>query len=86
VARHRRPVRAATPLELLMFDPAEWADPADGLEDWRAVERWKDARRAYSKTHPDSELGSVLDQMRYERWVRGRRAGWKMPDLYPWGA
>jgi hypothetical protein len=82
MARHRRPVRVATPVELLMFDPADWPGPegfVPGSNDlvWDSpVERWREARRAYSRAHPDSELGSVLDQLRYERWVRGLRAGW----------
>ena len=46
---HRRPVRVATPADLLMFDPAEWADSDDGSETWRAFERWKEARRVYGK-------------------------------------
>jgi hypothetical protein len=76
VARHRRPVRAATPAELLVFSDEDWADPDDGLESWRAFGRWQDARRAYGKAHPDSELGTVLDQLRYERRVQGLRLGW----------
>jgi hypothetical protein len=76
MARHRRPVSAPTPAELLVFDPAEWVDPDDGSESWRAFERWKDARRAYTKRHPDSELGSVLAQMRFERRVQGLLLGW----------
>jgi hypothetical protein len=75
VARHRRPVRVATPPDLLMFSDEDWADPDDEAS-WQAFDRWQDARRSYSKQHPDSELGTVLDQMRYERWVRGLRAGW----------
>jgi hypothetical protein len=59
VARHRRPVRAATPADLLMFDPAEWVAPDDEAS-WQAFERWQDARRAYGKANPDSELGTVL--------------------------
>jgi hypothetical protein len=70
MARHRRPVSAPTPAELLTFSAAEWAAPDDGAEGWRAVERWKDARRAYSRAHPDLELGSVLDQMRFEHQMR----------------
>lgn len=59
MAMHRRPVRLATPAELLLFDPAEWADPDDEAE-WQAFERWTAARRAYTKRHPDSELGLCL--------------------------
>jgi hypothetical protein len=29
--------------------------------------------------HPDSELGSVLDQLRFERWMRRFRAGCVQP-------
>src|SRR5215217_2817435 len=67
MARHRRPVSAPTPAELLRFSAAEWAARDDGPEDWRVYRRWQDARRAYSKAHPDSELGGVLDQLRFER-------------------
>ena len=69
-------VSAPTPAELLTFSAAEWAAPDDGAEVWRAVERWKDARRAYSRAHPDSELGSVLDQMRFEHQMRRGLNGW----------
>jgi hypothetical protein len=76
VARHRRPVRAVTPPELLVFSEDEWAAPDDGLESWRAFGRWQDARRAYGKAHPDSELGSALVRMRFERRVQGLWLGW----------
>jgi len=58
-----------------MFDPAEWANPDDEAS-WQAFQRWQDARRAYGKAHPDSELGSALDRMRFERRVQGLRLGW----------
>jgi hypothetical protein len=64
------------PAELLMFDPEDWPGPegfvpgSHGLGWDSPVERWKNARRAYSKVHPDSALGSVLDQLRFERWMR----------------
>ena len=64
----------AAPAELLMFSEDEWADSDDGSESWRAFERWKEARRVYGKTHPDSELGTVLEQMRFERRVQGLRS------------
>jgi hypothetical protein len=76
MARHRRPVHVPVPAELLMFDPADWPGPegfvpgSNNLE-WDApVQRWKNARRAYSKEHPDSALGTVLDQLGFERWMR----------------
>ena len=47
---HRKPVRMATPAELLMFSEDEWAAPDDEAS-WRAFERWKDARRSYCKAH-----------------------------------
>jgi hypothetical protein len=75
VAMHRRSIAAPTPAELLTFSAEQWAAPDDGLEDWRAFERWKDARRAYAKAHPDSALGSVLDQMRFERQAQEVRMG-----------
>jgi hypothetical protein len=76
MARHRRPVAAPTPAELLTFSAELWAVPGDGLEEWRAFERWKDARRAYSRQHPHSALGGVLDQMRFEREAQRVRLGW----------
>ena len=76
MARHRRPVSAPTPAELLTFSAAEWAAHDDGAESWRAYMRWQEARRAYSKAHPDSELGSVLDQMRFEHQMRRGLNGW----------
>ena len=39
----------------------------------RGYRRWQDARRAYSKAHPDSELGSPLEQLRFERQVLDQR-------------
>jgi hypothetical protein len=69
MARHRRPVSAPTPAELLLFSAEEWAAPGDEAS-WEAFRRWQDARRVYSKAHPDSALGSVLDQLRFERWMR----------------
>jgi hypothetical protein len=69
VARHRRPVSAPTPAELLLFSAEEWAAPGDEAS-WEAFRRWQDARRVYSRAHPDSALGSVLDQLRFERWMR----------------
>ena len=72
---HRRPVGVAVPAELLMFSEEDWADPDDEAS-WWAFRRWQDARRVYSKAHPDSALGSVLDQLRFERRVRDLRNGW----------
>jgi hypothetical protein len=69
MARHRRPVSAPTPAELMLFSAEEWAAPGDQAS-WEAFRRWQDARRAYSRAHPDSALGSVLDQLRFERWMR----------------
>jgi hypothetical protein len=75
VAMHRKPLSVATPPELLMFSEEDWADPDDEAS-WQAFRRWQDARRGYSKAHPDSALGSVLDQLRFERRVRHLRNGW----------
>jgi hypothetical protein len=76
MATHRRPVYEPVPAELLVFDPANWPGSegyvpgSNGLEWDSPIERWKKARRAYSNAHPDSALGSVLDQLRFERWTR----------------
>jgi hypothetical protein len=75
MARRRRPVSAPTPAELLMFSEDEWAVPDDDAS-WRAYVRWQEARRAYSRAHPDSELGSVLDQLRFEHQMRRGLNGW----------
>jgi hypothetical protein len=82
VARHRRPFSVAPPAELVMFDPADWPGPegfvpgSNNLEWDSPFQRWTKARRAYAKEHPDSSLGTVLDQLRFERPVRQSRAGY----------
>ena len=74
MAMHRKPAAAMpTPPQLVVFRLEHWAVPDDGADDWRGYRRWQDARRAYSKAHPDSELGSVLDQLRFERQVLDQR-------------
>jgi hypothetical protein len=65
----------AVPAELLVFSEEEWAAPGEEAS-WWAFRRWQDARRAYSRANPDSALGSVLDQLRFERRVRHLRNGW----------
>jgi hypothetical protein len=71
MAMHRKPVAAMpTPPELLVFRQEDWPGPEDEVERWQCYRRWQDARRAYSKEHPDSGLGSVLDQLRFERLTR----------------
>jgi hypothetical protein len=67
-----------TPAELLLFSAEEWIAPGDG-SDVEAFQRWKDARRGFAAQHKDSELGSVLDQLRFERWMRRFRAGCVQP-------
>jgi hypothetical protein len=64
-----------TPAELLTFRREEWAAPGDGSNE-ETFQRWKDARRGYAVQHPDSDLGIVLDQLRFERRTRRLRAGW----------
>ena len=84
MAMHRRPATVAVPAELIMFDPEDWPGPEwvcewgglDGVSWDSPFRRWQDARRAYAKEHPGSELGSVLDQLRFERRVRRLRNGW----------
>ena len=74
MAMHRKPAAAMpTPPELLVFRLEDWAAPEDGAEDWRGYRRWQDARHAYSKAHPDSALGSALEQLRFERQVLDQR-------------
>ena len=74
MAMHWKPAAAMpTPPQLVVFRLEDWAVPDDGAEDWRGYRRWQDARRAYSKAHPDSELGSVLVQLRFERQVLDQR-------------
>lgn len=80
---HRRPVTVAVPAELIMFDEEDWSGyegpvPGSGGLDWDSpLRRWQDARRVYAKEHPGSELGTVLDQLRFERRVRRLRNGWQ---------
>jgi hypothetical protein len=70
MARHRRPFAVETPAELTYFSEGDW--PGSGEDAFRC---WKEARRAFAAEHPDSTLGSVLDQLRFERWMRRFRAG-----------
>ena len=77
MARHRRPLSAATPPELLTFSEEEWAAPGDG-ESWQAFQRWTEARHAWVKAHPDSSLGSMLDVLRGDRKAREEYMGWKV--------
>jgi hypothetical protein len=79
VAQHRRPLAAAPPAELVMFDPDDWPGPvgpvpgSNGLAWKDPLTRWADARRVFAAQHPGCALGSVLEQMRYEREVRFAR-------------
>ena len=75
MARHRRPLSAATPPELLSFDPDEW--PAG--EWWQSLQLWGDARMAFVKAHPGSELGSALDVLRekHRLYEAHRRSEWE---------
>jgi hypothetical protein len=68
MAMHRKPVGVPTPPELLAFRQEDW--PGSDAGWFPEYERWIEARRVYSKAHPDSDLGSVLDQMRFERRTR----------------
>jgi hypothetical protein len=70
VAMHRRPpLTVAPPPELVTFDPDEWP----GGEWWQSFELWGDARMAFVKAHPGSELGSALDVLREKRRIREQR-------------
>jgi hypothetical protein len=70
MAMHRKPVVVPIPSELLIFRQEDWRGSDHEAEGWRCYRRWQDARRAYAKVHPDSDLGSVLDQLRFERRTR----------------
>jgi hypothetical protein len=76
MAIHRRPVTLAVPAELIMYNKEDWPGPewvswsSNGVSWTSPFDRWIKARRAYSKQHPDSDLGSILDQMRFERRMR----------------
>jgi hypothetical protein len=70
VAMHRRPpLTVAPPPELVTFDPDEWP----GGEWGQSFELWGDARMAFVKAHPGSELGSALDVLREKRRIREQR-------------
>jgi hypothetical protein len=80
VAMHRMPPSVPVPAELVMFSPEDWPGADD--ETWvAAYVRWADARRAYAKAHPDSALGTVLDQLRFERRVRFAWSGAQRASL-----
>lgn len=76
VAMHRRPpLTVAPPPELVTFDPDEWP----GGEWWQSFELWGDARMAFVKQHPGSELGSALDVLRekHRLYEARRRSEWE---------
>jgi hypothetical protein len=71
MAMHRKPVGVPTPPELLVFRQEDWTGSDEGW--FPEYERWIEERRAYGKAHPDSALGSALDQLRFERQVLDQR-------------
>jgi hypothetical protein len=75
MAMFRKPPGVLTPAELLTFSAEDWPGPDDG--GWcPEYQRWKEARRKWAAEHPDSVLGNVVAQMRFERRVLGVIAGW----------
>jgi hypothetical protein len=66
MARHRRPLAAAVPPELLEFQGER-----------ASFEAWCDARMRWVKAHPGSALGSSLDVLRGNRAARQELMGWK---------
>ena len=70
VARHRRLPVVSTPPELLLLSEEDWPGANHEVSWVPAFQRWKEARRAFAASRPDSDLGSVLDQLRFERQVR----------------
>jgi hypothetical protein len=75
VATHRLPPAAKIPGELLTFRLEEWAAPGDEGSWSPAFRRWQVARHAWVGTHPDSELGDMLDVLRGE--VQVKRGSWE---------
>jgi hypothetical protein len=74
VAMHRLPPAVKMPAELLAFRRDEWAAPDDGTSWALPFRRWQVARHAWVETHPDSELGDMLDVLRGE--VQVKRGSW----------
>ena len=75
VAMHRLPPAVKIPAELLTFCREEWVAPDDGTSWALPFRRWQVARHAWVETHPDSELGDLLDVLRGE--VQVKRGLWE---------
>jgi hypothetical protein len=75
VAMHRLPPGVKTPAELLTFRREEWMATDDESSWGPAFRRWQVARHAWVETHPDSELGDLLDVLRGE--VQMKRGLWE---------
>ena len=69
MAVHRRPPLQAAPVELLHFDPNQWA----GGEWWQSFELWGEARLEFVREHKGTALGTALDVLREHRRVREAR-------------
>jgi hypothetical protein len=64
VAKAPRESPDIAPVELLEFDPADWAMLGDTGE-WQARQRWHEAREKWAREHPGSTmLGTALDRIR----------------------
>ncbi len=63
---HLRPPAVKIPGELLSFRREEWVAPDDGPSWALPFRRWQVARHAWVETHPDSDLGDMLDVIRAE--------------------
>jgi hypothetical protein len=73
---HRLPPAVKIPGQLLEFRFEEWAAPDDGPS-WAPVfRRWQLARHAWVQTHPNSELGDMLDVIRAEVQLKRRLWEW----------
>ena len=74
---HRLPPAVKIPGELLTFHRAEWAAPDDGSSWALPFWRWQLARHAWVETHPDSELGDMLDVIRAEVQLKRALREWE---------
>jgi hypothetical protein len=76
MAMHRQAPSTPTPAELATFSPDEWAAP--GEPSWHeGFKRWKDARRAWIREHPDSDLGDYLDVARVNHLTLVELENWQ---------
>jgi hypothetical protein len=76
MATRREAPSTPTPAELTEFEPDEWSAP--GETSWHGgFQRWKHARRAWIREHPDSTLGDMIDVFRVEHLTLCELERWR---------